>query len=106
MSDSFEMLVDVEATPQQAEGVAREVLGRFRKMGLIACLEAPAIGQDQRLRVCTSSESGNAGFGNWSPAASSHMSAEHLTNGRSVLPAKDLFALHVGQESSHSGTPS
>lgn len=35
MSDSFEMLVDVEATPRQAKGVARAVLGRFRELGLI-----------------------------------------------------------------------
>lgn len=35
MSDRFEMLVDVDATPSQAEGVARAVLSRFRSLGLI-----------------------------------------------------------------------
>jgi hypothetical protein len=35
MSDNFEMLVDVEATPSQAEGIARAVLGRCRELGLI-----------------------------------------------------------------------
>jgi hypothetical protein len=35
MSDHFEMLVDVEATLHQADGVARAVLERFRKLGLI-----------------------------------------------------------------------
>lgn len=35
MSDNFEMLVDVEATPKHAEGIARAVLGRFRELGLI-----------------------------------------------------------------------
>src|SRR5262245_43097065 len=36
MSDNFEMLVDVDATPREADAVARAVLGRFRKLGLIA----------------------------------------------------------------------
>lgn len=35
MSDSFEMLVDVDATPSEADAVARAVLDRFRKLGLI-----------------------------------------------------------------------
>src|SRR5262249_6007545 len=35
MSDSFEMLVDVDATPSQADEVARAVLDRFRDLGLI-----------------------------------------------------------------------
>src|SRR5438552_2820058 len=36
MSDNFEMLVDVDATPSQADGVARAVLDRFRNLGLIS----------------------------------------------------------------------
>jgi hypothetical protein len=36
MSDSFEMLVDLEATPGEAEGVAQVVLDRFRELDLIA----------------------------------------------------------------------
>jgi hypothetical protein len=35
MSDGFQMLVDVDATPREAEGVSRTVLARFRKLGLI-----------------------------------------------------------------------
>jgi hypothetical protein len=35
MSDNFEMLVDVDATPSQADEVARAVLDRFRNLGLI-----------------------------------------------------------------------
>lgn len=35
MSDNFEMLVDVDATPSQANAVARAVLDRFRHLGLI-----------------------------------------------------------------------
>jgi hypothetical protein len=35
MSDSFEMLIDVDATPSEANGVAKAVLERFRKLGLI-----------------------------------------------------------------------
>jgi hypothetical protein len=35
MSDNFEMLVDADATPREADGVARAVLARFRKLGLI-----------------------------------------------------------------------
>jgi hypothetical protein len=35
MSDNFHMLVDVDATPGEADGVARAVLDRFRKLGLI-----------------------------------------------------------------------
>lgn len=35
MSDNFEMLVDVDAMPGQADGVARAVLDRFRDLGLI-----------------------------------------------------------------------
>jgi len=35
MSDSFEMLVDVQATPRQADEIACAVLGRFRELGLI-----------------------------------------------------------------------
>jgi hypothetical protein len=36
MSDTFEMLVDIDATPSQADGVVRAVLERFRNLGLIA----------------------------------------------------------------------
>src|SRR5262249_62115109 len=36
MSDNFAMLVDVDATPSQADGVARAVLDRFRNMGVIS----------------------------------------------------------------------
>src|SRR6516225_10161939 len=36
MSDSYQMLVDVEATPSHAEEIARTVLDHFRKIGLIA----------------------------------------------------------------------
>jgi hypothetical protein len=36
MSDNFEMLVDADVTPSEAKGVARAVIGRFRKLGLIA----------------------------------------------------------------------
>lgn len=35
MSDNFLMLVDVDVTPNQAEGVMRAVISRFRKLGLI-----------------------------------------------------------------------
>src|SRR5207253_540544 len=35
MSDHFEMLVDVDVTAEEAEGVSRAVLHRFRKLGLI-----------------------------------------------------------------------
>ena len=35
MSDNFEMLVDVDATPGEADAVARAVLNRFQKLGLI-----------------------------------------------------------------------
>lgn len=35
MSDSFEMLVDVDATTEEAEGLSRAVLNRFRKLRLI-----------------------------------------------------------------------
>lgn len=36
MSDSFQMLVDADATADEAAAVARRVLTRFRKLGLIA----------------------------------------------------------------------
>jgi hypothetical protein len=35
MSDSFEMLVDIDATPSEADAVAGAVLDRFRELGLI-----------------------------------------------------------------------
>src|SRR5215471_529768 len=35
MSDSFEMLVDTDATVEEAEAVLRAILDRFRKLGLI-----------------------------------------------------------------------
>jgi hypothetical protein len=35
MSDNFEMLVDVDATAEEAEDVSRTVLNRLRKLGLI-----------------------------------------------------------------------
>lgn len=35
MSDNFQMLVDVDATPGEADGVARSVLRLFRQLGLI-----------------------------------------------------------------------
>jgi len=35
MSDNFEMLVDVDATPGEADALARAVTDRFRKLGLI-----------------------------------------------------------------------
>jgi hypothetical protein len=35
MSDNFEMLVDTEATVEEAKAVLRAVLARFRKLGLI-----------------------------------------------------------------------
>jgi len=36
MGDSFRMLVDVEATAEEAEPLSRAVLARFREIGLIA----------------------------------------------------------------------
>lgn len=35
MSDNFEMLVDVDATPSEAEAVPQAVIRRFRELGLI-----------------------------------------------------------------------
>jgi hypothetical protein len=35
MSDNFEMLVDVDATAEEAEAISRAVLDRFRKLDLI-----------------------------------------------------------------------
>lgn len=41
MSDRFEMLIDVEATPSEAEVVAGAVLARFRELGLITGSATP-----------------------------------------------------------------
>jgi hypothetical protein len=39
MSDNFQMLVDVETTAEEAEGLSHSVLDRFRKRGLITGME-------------------------------------------------------------------
>jgi hypothetical protein len=81
MSDNFEMLVDVDATPQQAEGVSRAVLDRFRKLGLITgklnsdCVlggkgyrPGPAVADSYKLQKRQYTASGS-----WSRAAWSRM---------------------------------
>ena len=67
MSDNFEMLVDADATAEQADGVSHAVLDRFRKLGLIAgmvnseCVlggmgyrPGPAVSESYMLETCGS----------------------------------------------------